>query len=42
MSSEVATLRAPAHPVRLQMLSLLTGAAMSAAELARELHITQA
>jgi DNA-binding transcriptional ArsR family regulator len=31
-----------AHPVRLQMLSLLTGSAMSAAELARELDITQA
>lgn len=35
-------LRASAHPVRLRMLSLLTGAAMSAAELARELEITQA
>ncbi|WP_446666737.1 ArsR/SmtB family transcription factor [Flexivirga sp. B27] len=35
-------LRATAHPVRLRMLSLLTGAAMSAAELARELDITQA
>lgn len=31
-----------AHPVRLQMLSLLTGTAMSAAELARELDLTQA
>jgi len=31
-----------AHPVRLRMLSLLTGAAMSAAELARELDLTQA
>ena len=31
-----------AHPVRLRMLSLLTGSAMSAAELARELELTQA
>jgi DNA-binding transcriptional ArsR family regulator len=31
-----------AHPVRLRMLSLLTGSAMSAAELARELGLTQA
>jgi DNA-binding transcriptional ArsR family regulator len=35
-------LRASAHPVRLRMMSLLTGAPMSAAELARELNITQA
>ena len=35
-------LRAVAHPVRLQILSLLTGAEMSAAEIARELDITQA
>lgn len=35
-------LRARAHPVRLRMLSLLTGAAMSAAELGRELGISQA
>ena len=35
-------LRAVAHPVRLRILSLLTGAAMSAAEIARELDITQA
>lgn len=42
MSLEVTSLRALAHPVRLQMLSLLTGAAMSAAELARELELTQA
>lgn len=35
-------LRASAHPVRLRMMSLLTGAAMSAADLARELDITQA
>lgn len=31
-----------AHPLRLQMLSLLTGAELSAAEVARELDITQA
>jgi DNA-binding transcriptional ArsR family regulator len=45
MSLEVdrrTALRARAHPLRLQMLSLLTGAAMSAAELARELGISQA
>ena len=36
------SLRAIAHPVRLQMLSLLTGAEMSAAEVARELGITHA
>ncbi len=35
-------LRATAHPVRLQMLSLLTGAEMSAAEVARELDLTHA
>jgi DNA-binding transcriptional ArsR family regulator len=35
-------LRAVAHPVRLQILSLLTGAEMSAAEIARALDITQA
>jgi DNA-binding transcriptional ArsR family regulator len=42
MSLEVSKLRAAAHPIRLRMLSLLTGAAMSAAEIARELDITQA
>lgn len=36
------TLRATAHPVRLQILSLLTGAEMSAAEVARELDLTHA
>ena len=36
------SLRAMAHPVRLQMLSLLTGAELSAAEVARELGITHA
>ena len=35
-------LRAVAHPLRLQMLSLLTGADMSAAEVARELGISHA
>jgi DNA-binding transcriptional ArsR family regulator len=42
MSLEVSTLRALAHPVRLRILSLLTGAALSAAEIARELDISQA
>ncbi|MDA2807764.1 helix-turn-helix domain-containing protein [Nocardiopsis suaedae] len=36
------TLRAFAHPLRLRLLSLLTGAAMSAAEAARELGESQA
>lgn len=35
-------LRATAHPIRLQLLSLVTGSAMSSAEAARELGITQA
>jgi DNA-binding transcriptional ArsR family regulator len=39
---ETAELRALAHPLRLRMLSLLTGAAMTAAEIARELSITHA
>jgi DNA-binding transcriptional ArsR family regulator len=38
----IAALRARAHPLRLRMLSLLTGAALSAAELARELEVSQA
>jgi DNA-binding transcriptional ArsR family regulator len=38
----VGRLRATAHPLRLEMLSLLTGAQLSAAEVARELGITQA
>ncbi|TDD23761.1 ArsR family transcriptional regulator, partial [Kribbella turkmenica] len=38
----VKELRATAHPVRLRMLSLLTGTAMSAAEVARELGLTHA
>jgi DNA-binding transcriptional ArsR family regulator len=40
--ADIDALRATAHPVRLKMLSLLTGAALSAAEVARELAITQA
>ena len=35
-------LRATAHPIRLRLLSLLTGAAMSAAEAGRELGYSQA
>lgn len=42
MSLKVGSLRALAHPVRLQMLSLLTGAELSATEVARELGISQA
>ncbi len=38
----ISSLRATAHPLRLRMLSLLTGSAMSAAEVARELDITHA
>jgi DNA-binding transcriptional ArsR family regulator len=37
-----ARLRALAHPIRLRILSLLTGAAMTAAEVARELDLTHA
>ena len=40
--TQVDRLRSIAHPVRLEMLSLLTGATLSAAEVARELDITQA
>lgn len=39
---EISEMRALAHPVRLQILSLLTGAELSAAEIARELEITHA
>jgi DNA-binding transcriptional ArsR family regulator len=39
---QINALRAMAHPVRVQMLSLLTGAEMSAAEVARELDISHA
>ncbi len=42
MAEDVSSLRAVAHPVRLRMLSLLTGTAMSAAEVARELDLTHA
>ncbi|GAB1643729.1 helix-turn-helix domain-containing protein [Krasilnikovia sp. MM14-A1259] len=35
-------LRATAHPVRLQIMSLLTGAPLTAAEVARELALTHA
>ena len=35
-------MRATAHPVRLRILSLLTGAEMSAAEIARELGVSHA
>jgi DNA-binding transcriptional ArsR family regulator len=41
-SSELTGLRVLAHPLRLQILSLLTGAAFSAMELSRELGISQA
>jgi DNA-binding transcriptional ArsR family regulator len=37
-----ATLRAMAHPVRLQIMSLLTAAGLTAAEVARELGLTHA
>ena len=40
--AHVSSLRAMAHPLRLRMLSLLTGTAMSAAEVARELGTTHA
>jgi len=42
VDDETESLRALAHPLRLRMLSLLTGAALSAAEVARELGGTQA
>ena len=41
-ASRVSEMRATAHPLRLQMLSLLTGTQLSAAEIARELGITHA
>lgn len=40
--ADLEELRATAHPIRLQLLSLVTGSAMSSAEAARELGITQA
>lgn len=42
ITARVSEMRATAHPVRLQMLSLLTGTQLSAAEVARELGITHA
>jgi DNA-binding transcriptional ArsR family regulator len=42
MADRIKELRAVAHPVRLRILSLLTGSAMSAAEVARELGLTHA
>ncbi|MEU4602665.1 helix-turn-helix domain-containing protein [Kribbella sp. NPDC023972] len=39
---DIKELRAVAHPIRLRILSLLTGSAMSAAEVARELGLTHA
>jgi DNA-binding transcriptional ArsR family regulator len=41
-AARVSEMRATAHPIRLQMLSLLTGTQLSAAEIARELGITHA
>ena len=41
-NEQLAALRSTAHPLRLRMLSLLTGSAMSAAELARELDVSHA
>lgn len=40
--SRLDELRATAHPLRLRLLSLLTGAALSAAEAGRELDVSQA
>jgi DNA-binding transcriptional ArsR family regulator len=42
LGAERAKLRALAHPIRLRILSLLTGAAFTAAEVARELELTHA
>ena len=42
MPDSPARLRALAHPLRLRMLSLLTGADLTAAEIARELDLTHA
>ena len=42
MPESAAHLRALAHPLRLRMLSLLTGADLTAAEIARELGVTHA
>nr|UXN27252.1 helix-turn-helix domain-containing protein [Curtobacterium flaccumfaciens] len=40
--SSLQSLRATAHPIRLRLLSLVTSSAMSAAEAARELGLSQA
>jgi DNA-binding transcriptional ArsR family regulator len=40
--SSLQSLRATAHPIRLRLLSLVTSTAMSAAEAARELDLSQA
>lgn len=42
VGSDTSYLRALAHPLRLRLLSLLTGAPMSAAEVARELDLAHA
>lgn len=42
MTDSTARLRALAHPLRLRMLSLLTGADLTAADVARELDLTHA
>lgn len=42
MDEKLSLLRAAGHPLRLRMLSLLTGAELSAAEVARELDLTHA
>ncbi len=42
MADRVSTFQALAHPARLQLLSLLTGACLSAAEAARETGMSQA
>jgi DNA-binding transcriptional ArsR family regulator len=41
-AEQISAMRAVAHPVRLRILSLLTGAEMSAAEIGRELGIAHA
>jgi DNA-binding transcriptional ArsR family regulator len=41
-ATETAALRATAHPIRLRIMSLLTGAPLTAAEVARELGLTHA
>lgn len=40
--TDMSAMRATAHPLRLRILSLLTGSEMSAAELARELGVSHA